>query len=123
SALGRSIAYTLELWPGLVRFLENPDISLHNNGAERAMRGVVLGVSLCSTSSSPWNRKGAVIASRSTRALDRAAVRELALHRGRLQIFHADLPWSIRHHLLCRQRTGLDQAVDDVIRYAQRLGS
>ena len=43
SALGRSIAYTLELWPGLVRFLENPDISLHNNGAERAMRGVVRG--------------------------------------------------------------------------------
>lgn len=43
SALGKAIAYTLELWPGLVRFLENPDIPLHNNGAERAMRGVVLG--------------------------------------------------------------------------------
>ena len=43
SALGKAIAYTLELWPGLIRFLENPDIPPHNNDAERGMRSVVLG--------------------------------------------------------------------------------
>ena len=43
SALGKAIAYALELWPGLTRFLENPDIPPHNNDAERGMRSVVLG--------------------------------------------------------------------------------
>lgn len=43
SALGKAIAYTLGLWPGLVRFLENPDIPLDNNATERTMRGVCVG--------------------------------------------------------------------------------
>jgi transposase len=43
SALGRAIAYADGLWPGLVRFLEDPAIPLDNNATERAMRGVVIG--------------------------------------------------------------------------------
>jgi transposase len=43
SSLGKAIAYALELWPGLVRFLEDPDIPIDNNATERAIRGVVLG--------------------------------------------------------------------------------
>lgn len=43
SLLGKAIRYADGLWPGLVRFLEDPHIPLDNNGAERALRGVVLG--------------------------------------------------------------------------------
>lgn len=43
SALGKAIAYMGGLWPGLVRFLDDPAIPLDNNATERALRGVVLG--------------------------------------------------------------------------------
>ncbi len=43
SSLGKAIAYTSGLWPGLVRFLANPKIPLDTNGVERALRGVVVG--------------------------------------------------------------------------------
>lgn len=43
SSLGKALAYTAELWPGLVRFLGDPAIPLDNNASERALRGVVLG--------------------------------------------------------------------------------
>jgi len=43
SGLGKAIDYLLGLWPGLVRFLDDPRIPIDNNGAERALRGVVVG--------------------------------------------------------------------------------
>ncbi len=43
SALGKAIAYTSGLWPGLVRFLGDPKIPLDTNGVERALRGVAVG--------------------------------------------------------------------------------
>jgi transposase len=43
SSLGKAIAYTSGLWPGLVRFLADPKIPLDTNGAERALRGVAVG--------------------------------------------------------------------------------
>ena len=43
SSLGKALAYTAALWPGLVRFLDDPAIPLDNNASERALRGVVLG--------------------------------------------------------------------------------
>jgi hypothetical protein len=43
SSFGKALAYAAELWPGLVRFLDNPRIPLDNNASERALRGVVLG--------------------------------------------------------------------------------
>ncbi len=43
SALGKAIAYTSGLWPGLVRFLADPKIPLDTNGVERALRGVAVG--------------------------------------------------------------------------------
>ncbi|MBW2495067.1 MAG: transposase [Deltaproteobacteria bacterium] len=39
AALGKAIAYTSSLWPGLVRFLENPKIPLDTSEVERALRG------------------------------------------------------------------------------------
>ncbi len=43
SALGKAIAYTSGLWPGLVRFLGDPKIPLDTNSVERALRGVAVG--------------------------------------------------------------------------------
>ncbi len=43
SALGKAIAYTSNLWPGLVRFLADPKIPLDTNSVERALRGVAVG--------------------------------------------------------------------------------
>jgi transposase len=43
SALGKALAYTTELWPGLVAFLEQAAIPVDNNGTERALRGIALG--------------------------------------------------------------------------------
>jgi transposase len=43
SSLGKAIAYRLELWRDLTRFLEDPRIPLDNNATERGLRGVVVG--------------------------------------------------------------------------------
>lgn len=43
SSLGKAIAYMASLWEGLCVFLNDPNVSLDNNGTERALRGVVLG--------------------------------------------------------------------------------
>ncbi len=43
SSLGKAIGYLLGLWPGLVRFLDDPRIPLDNNATERALRGAVVG--------------------------------------------------------------------------------
>ncbi len=43
SKMGKAIAYMLNLWGGLTRFLNDPRIPLDNNAAERAPRGVVVG--------------------------------------------------------------------------------
>lgn len=43
SPLGKAIRYMGDLWPGLIRFIEEPRLALDNNATERALRGVVLG--------------------------------------------------------------------------------
>jgi len=43
SKMGKAIEYMLNLWEGLTRFLDDPRVPLDNNGAERALRGVVVG--------------------------------------------------------------------------------
>jgi len=43
STLGKALAYTTELWPGLVAFLDHAAIPLDNNATERALRGIALG--------------------------------------------------------------------------------
>jgi transposase len=41
--VGKAIAYALNHWPALTRFLEDGRICLSNHAAERALRGVVVG--------------------------------------------------------------------------------
>jgi len=43
SALGKTAAYTMNMWPKLVRCLEYEEVELSNNLAENSMRGVALG--------------------------------------------------------------------------------
>lgn len=43
SALGKAIAYTLDLWPELTRFVDDVAIAPDNNSTERALRGVCVG--------------------------------------------------------------------------------
>ena len=43
SEIVKAIDYMLGMWGGLVRFLDDPRIPLDNNGAERGLRGVVVG--------------------------------------------------------------------------------
>ena len=43
SGLGVAINYMLDLWPGLVMFLDKPFVPLDNNAAERGLRGIVVG--------------------------------------------------------------------------------
>jgi transposase len=40
---GQAIAYTLSNWKALVRYCEDGDLEIDNNGAERSLRGVVVG--------------------------------------------------------------------------------
>lgn len=43
SSLRKAIDYMLGHWTALNRFLEDPNVPIHNNGSERALRGLVLG--------------------------------------------------------------------------------
>lgn len=43
SGLAKAIRYMGGMWPGLVRFLDNPRVGLDNNQTERALRGPVIG--------------------------------------------------------------------------------
>ena len=40
---GVAIHYTLANWAALCRYVEDGDLSINNNGAERSLRGVVVG--------------------------------------------------------------------------------
>jgi transposase len=43
SQVGKAIAYSLNCWDGLVRFLDDGRLCLSNNAAERAVRGIAVG--------------------------------------------------------------------------------
>ena len=43
SPIGQAIAYTLSNWDALVRYSEDGDLEIDNNGAERSLRGVAVG--------------------------------------------------------------------------------
>jgi transposase len=43
SPAGQAIAYTLSNWAALVRYVEDGDLAIDNNQAERTMRGIAIG--------------------------------------------------------------------------------
>jgi hypothetical protein len=40
---GEAIAYTLSNWKALTRYLDDGDLAIDNNGAERSLRGIAVG--------------------------------------------------------------------------------
>lgn len=52
SKIGKAIAYSLNAWNALVRFLDDGRLCISNNPAERAMRPVAMRHSLCTPFSS-----------------------------------------------------------------------
>jgi transposase len=42
-ALGKALTYSLNQWPKLIRYLENGNLSIDNNRAERAIKPFVIG--------------------------------------------------------------------------------
>jgi transposase len=54
SAVAKAVDYMLTRWPAFTRFLDDGRICLTNNTAERALRGLVTGLSLCTSFSSGW---------------------------------------------------------------------
>ena len=43
SPLGQAIAYALSNWDALIRYMEDGNREIDNNGAERSLRGVAIG--------------------------------------------------------------------------------
>jgi transposase len=43
SQVGKAIAYSLNCWPALMRFLDDGRLCISNNAAERALRGIAVG--------------------------------------------------------------------------------
>ena len=52
AAIAKAIDYMLTRWPGFTRFLEDGRICLTNNAAERALRGLAMTESFCTSFSS-----------------------------------------------------------------------
>ena len=50
STLAVAIAYALKRWPALTRYLDDGRLEIDNLIAERALRGVATGDSLCTSS-------------------------------------------------------------------------
>jgi transposase len=68
AAIAKAIDYMLIRWPGFTRFLEDGRICLSNNAAERALRGLATGLSLCTSFSSVWKHWKLIFRFGATRA-------------------------------------------------------
>ena len=54
AAVAKAMDYMLTRWPAFTRFLADGRICLTNNAAERGLRGLATGLSLCTSFSSIW---------------------------------------------------------------------
>jgi transposase len=68
SNLGKAIAYMAKLWNGLRVYVDHHNVDIDNNATERALRGLVMLVSLCVTSLNAWNHQVGVSSGNPTRA-------------------------------------------------------
>jgi transposase len=76
AAIAKAIDYMLVRWSGFTRFLEDGRICLTNNAAERALRALAMGLSLCTSFSNiwkHWKRAYGFFATRVTFSGDRRA--------------------------------------------------
>jgi transposase len=74
--LAKAIQYMLKRWPAFTLFLEDGRVCLSNNAAERGLRGIATGLSLCTSFSSiwkHWKRLCGFVATRASLSGDRRA--------------------------------------------------
>ena len=111
SPLATAIRYALTRMERLRPHLDNGILELDNNVAERGMRTIASGESLCPSSSSIWKHWKLVSANGVTRApfllegLDEVII---------LKILGPDLPRRARNDLLGRQNPALDHSSHDM---------
>src|ERR1700681_1314617 len=67
--LAKAFNYILKRWASFTLFLEDGRVCLSNNAAERGLRGIALGDSLCNLSSSVWKHWNLVFRFHATRAI------------------------------------------------------
>jgi transposase len=78
TVLGKAIAYTRELWPRLIRYIECPYLTPDNNEAERAIRPFTIGRKKWVISGGPRGAFASAARSRARTAI--GAVRARAYH-------------------------------------------
>jgi transposase len=62
SPVGKAVQYAMNLWPALTRYLDDGDLAIDNNAAERALRSVVIGrKNWLFAGSDEGGRRGAVV--------------------------------------------------------------
>ena len=68
SSFAGAIRYATSRWAALTRFVDDGRLEMTNNAAERAIRPLVTGASLCTSFSSVWKHWKLVFCNRATRA-------------------------------------------------------
>jgi transposase len=112
SELAVAIRYALVRWTALTRYCDDGRIEIDNNTAERAIRPLVMGRSLCTsfrTLDKHWDLSFDAVATRAMFAGQRGS------NRLGMQIARTDLPRGVWHHLIGAQNSILDQSTDHVI--------
>jgi hypothetical protein len=66
--IANGVRYARNQRVGLLQFLEDGSLLIHNNMSERSLRRIAVGVSLCPLSSSAWNLERAIVPRNSRRA-------------------------------------------------------
>src|SRR6202163_1072624 len=103
--LAKAFNYILKRWASFTLFLEDGRVCLSNNAAERGLRGIAIGDSLCNLSSSVCKHWKLVFRNRATRAIFTRDRRFDVVSR---KVARTDLPRRAADNLL-----GLKHAVTD----------
>jgi transposase len=112
SGIAEAIGYALNQWSALMYYTTDGRVEIDNNAAERALRSVATGRSLCTSFrnvSKHWELSLNIVTTRTMFPCQRSRNSVAA------QIACANLPWSIRHHLLGRQNPVVDQSPNYMI--------
>lgn len=117
SDLIKAMDYMLKRWDGFALFLEDGQICLTNNAAERTLRGLARHESLCTPPLSVCKHWKRLRVGDATRA---ALSGYRSFDRRRSQVVRPDLIRRAGNHLFSGQHLRLDQMAYPMIGHAQR---
>ena len=115
--VAKAMDYMLKRWDAFTRFLGDGRVCLTNNAAERALRGVAMMRSLCTSLSSVCKHYKLVYRRGATRA---SCLPDGGSQPFMLQVRGSDLVRRARHNLLGGKNAVLDEPTDAVVRDAKR---